>query len=106
MYVLKNEVMALYVAMVRADVAFAQAGELRTEANLADRKLFVYAYSIPFWAAMPSVLDDEGFYSLLDFTEHMDQIVAPESMFNRLSNTYKYQLQNALEKDSTNVRQH
>ena len=104
MYVLKNDVMDLYVAMIRSDVALAQSAGNRTEANADDRKAFVFAYSLPFWATMPAVLDDVGFYSLLDFTEHMDQIVAPDSMFERLCNTYKFALQNAIKKDACDVR--
>lgn len=104
MYVLKNDVIDLYVAMIRSDVALAQSADNRTEANADDRKMFVFAYSLPFWATMPAVLDDVGFYSLLDFTEHMDQIVAPDSMFERLCNTFKFALQNAIKKDAGNVR--
>ena len=104
MYVLKNDVMYLYVTMIRSDVALAQSVGNRTEANANDRKVFVFAYSLPFWATMPAVLDDVGFYSLLDFTEHMDQIVAPDSMFDRLCNTYKFALQNAIKKDAGNAR--
>lgn len=104
MYVLKNEVMELYVAMIRSDVALAQSIGNRTEANANDRNAFVFAYSMPFWATMPAVLDDAGFYSLLDFTEHMDQIIAPDSLFERLCNTYKFALQNAIKKDVCNAR--
>lgn len=104
MYVLKDEVKALYIAMVRGDVALAQAIDNRTVASADDRKAFAYAFSLPFWATMPHVLDDEGFYSLLDFVAEMDQIVAPESMFDRLCSTYKLAVQNAVKKDAASVR--
>lgn len=104
MYVLKNDVMDLYVAMIRSDVALAQSAGSRTEANADDRKAFVFAYSLPFWVTMPDVLDDAGFYNLLEFTEQMDQIVAPVSMFERLCLTYKFALQKAIEKGACNVR--
>lgn len=46
------------------------------------RKLYVYAFSLPFWATMPQVCDDAAFYDLLRFVTAQDMIVAPASMFN------------------------
>jgi hypothetical protein len=99
MYVLKNEAKDLYVSMVRGDIALEQARDNRTLANTADRTLFVYAYSLPFWAAMSAVISNEEFYRLLEFTECMDQIIAPESMYYKLSRAYPNALGAAINKD-------
>lgn len=90
MFVLKDEVKDLYIAMVRADVALAQAYDERTTTTVDDRKVYAYAFSLPFWVTMPSVLNDDGFYSLLDFVAAMDQIIAPDSMYEKLRVAYQY----------------
>ena len=46
------------------------------------RKLYVYAFSLPFWAAMPQACDEAAFYDLLKFVNAQDMIIAPDSMFN------------------------
>ena len=46
------------------------------------RKLYVYAFSLPFWATMPQVCDEPAFYDLLKFVNAQDMIIAPDSMFN------------------------
>lgn len=105
MFILKDDAQSLYIQMVRSDVAIDQSARGTIRVDAPARKLYVHAYSLPFWAAMETVVSTDCFDDLIEFTEHMDQIVVPQSMFEKLKNSYRHALQLAEEKDPTCVRQ-
>lgn len=90
-----------YVAFVHARVnqdAIARTGDQTIalkEWDVEARKLFIYSFSLPFWAAMPTVCDDAAFHDLLRFVTAQDMVVVPDSMFNAFY-VSRYMVENIL----------
>ena len=105
MFVLKDAAKSLYIAMVHSDAAIDLHNRNVIEEDAMTRKLYAYAYSLPFWATMPAVTSNQTFADLIEFTEAMDMLVVPDSMFYKLENAYNWALGNARHGDPSCVRQ-
>lgn len=82
MFVFRDLEKLAYISWVHVQVDQDRAarGALPGDMDRATRKLFIYAFSLPFWAAEPELLDGVGFVQLLQFVNAQDIVVAPQSM--------------------------